>query len=132
MSIKLKTICFFASAIILTGCSSKTPMELINEYESQIADKQLNEAIADAEILSKTKNPEVQLITFYSEIVPPHFFELHRNNGLDVSGVEIGYPTRPNLPTLETKVDLPAEANRTIATMDPITSESFMTDRHNH
>lgn len=132
MSFKLKTICFFASAIILAGCSSKTPIELINEYESQIADQQLNEAISEAETLSKSIYPDVKLITFYSEMVPPHFFELHKKNGLDVSGVQIGYPTRPIPPTLETKVDLPAEANRTNATMDPITSESFMTDRHNH
>lgn len=134
MSINLKIICLVSSALFLSGCSEKTPSELIQEYENKLADQKLTEAIVAAELLSKTKEPEVNLITFHSEPVPPYFIELHKENGLDVSSVETGYAPRPNLPTVNTQIDLPSEATRTIATMDAVTAENATLghDNHNH
>ena len=126
MSNNFKIIGLCAVVVFISGCSNnKTPIELINEYEYSLAEQQMEDAIKSAEELSKTRLPEVNLITFYSEKVPPHFYDLHQKNGLDVSNVEVGYAPRPTLQNYDMEVDLPEGAIRTEVKLDTPTTESI-------
>lgn len=116
--------------IVVGGCSKhKEPIELIDEFELARTEAKFNESIASAEESSLKKLPTIEVITFFSEPVPSHFYALHTENGFDMTTATIGNSPVRELPTFNTKVDLPEEATRTQVILD---LDYLRGDEHNH
>lgn len=129
MLIKNQIFLLLMATLSLTACSKyKDPAALIEEYENSRIDQIFATAIAEAEIISNQKSEHVDLITFYDEPVPPHFYDLHVNNGFDMANAKIGSSPIRTLPTVETKVDLPEGATRT----DVKLNLEYVVDPHDH